>query len=114
MADAAVSGARSGAEAFKDSLITPTGRQVVVQLARGHGLYKIGYSDGDGPIPEQYSGRYTKPDLAREDAEKMVAEMELAYREWLKEQEQPEAKLEQKIEDIKRRGRSRKQDEVSQ
>jgi hypothetical protein len=56
--------------------LTPSGRELVVSAIRGTALYCINYGDGrGGSLPDKYTGRYTKPDLAANDLKQCLKEM---------------------------------------
>jgi hypothetical protein len=59
----------------------PDGRELVVELARGHGLFRIGFADKKlGYLPDKYAGRYTKAELAEEDLKRYLKEFWDIYR----------------------------------
>lgn len=73
---------RSADAAPNPQFCTPWGRELVISAINGTALYCINYRDGKGgALPEQYSGRYTKPEYAAEDAKLLLKELWFAYQE---------------------------------
>ncbi len=65
-----------------EGLKLPNGRQIVVEQARGHGFFKLGFADKQPfNFPDRFAGKYTKVDYALEDAAIFVKQYWDAFRE---------------------------------
>ncbi len=78
----------------------PSGRELCVEVTRGHGLWRIGFADRKpGFLPDKYAGKYTKPEYAEEDLKKYLREHWEVYRAQSNQEEVE--KIKAQIESIK-------------